>query len=431
MHNGDNAVAARSPMKVRNGWWPMLASLMLAVPLVACGADPQSSTDTEQSISETSAPAEVPTPADPSTSQPPDSAAPELVEIAGLSSDPRITPAGLLASPEQCRIEDLSMERSDSSSGFPRPPEVDTTSNTKLLVVPVSTSDLKFGSADEEFLANSLQGTRDYYLAMSGGNVTVEWELLPLEDWPEFDVSAQNFVGGGQFSSREPAAQRVADWVSEKYPEADFDLLAIYFPADDSILFGEALDVSFAGRDGRVPALIVGGGYVRFWEVTAHEIGHSWLGLEDLYSFEDNTLPLGDWDLMQLALLVRGKTLVAWNRWLAGWLPDSSVRCLIEPGETVHYLASFAEGVGEPQMVVVPTGTGSAIVIETRRRSEFDDVDPTLIVYSVDTNNRSGFIPIRLDAEIIESGSSSTVGSVTVSLLDRADEGDLVSVSIL
>jgi hypothetical protein len=398
------------------------------VTLVGCGPGSQPTNETEAPTTEAS---EGSTTSQPISTYTMPSSSSTFAIVAGLVDDPRITRSEELPSADSCRIEDVTNESIDTSSGFPRPVSAVTDINTRLLVVPVSTRDLTFGPQDQEYLDKSLEGTRDYFNAMSGSTVTIEWEIMPSVDWPSFDISAQELVGGGQFTTRLPAAQKVVDTISSKYQPSDFDLLAVYFPSDDSILFGEALEVDFGPGRGPVNALIVGGGYVRFWEVMAHEIGHSWLGLEDLYSFEDNSQPMGDWDLMQQSLLVRGKTLTAWNRWLVGWVPHSSVRCVLETGTTVHYLAPLSEGVDQPQMVVVRTGDSSALVVEARRASEYDDVESTTIVYTVDTENRTGFVPIRLNAELVEVGDSATVGNVSVSLLDRSVEGDLVSVTVL
>ena len=393
--------------------------------IVGCGTESQLAGETKVITTETSEVLTLPESRSSSTT------ATTSVSFAGLAEDPRITRAEELPTADSCQIEDVTNESIDASSGFPRPASSVTDTNTKLLVVPVSTRDLIFGSQDVEYLNKSLEGTRNYFSAMSNSTATIEWEILPPDDWPSFDVLAQELVGGGQFTTRLPAAQKVANAISSKYEASDFDLLAIYFAADDSILFGEALEVEFGSTRKSVNALIVGGGYVRFWEVMSHEIGHSWLGLEDLYSFEDNSQPMGDWDLMQQSLLVRGKTLTAWNRWLAGWVPDTSVRCVSDAGTTSHFLAPLSAGTDKPQMVVVKVSDSAVLVVETRRQSEFDNVESTTIVYTVDTENRSGFIPIRLNAELVGVGDSGIVGNVSVSVLDRSDEGDLVSVTVL
>lgn len=348
----------------------------------------------------------------------------------GLINDPRVSPDRDLAPVETCKISDVTTESIDASSGFPRPESAAPFSDFRLLVVPVSTSDLEFDEDDQQFVIKSLEETDAFYTYMSSSQVNLDWKILDEADRPRFSESAERLglIGGPQMT-RKPVVQRVADLIASDISPETFDALVVYFPADDSILFGEAMQVGFGKEAETIEAVIIGGGYTRFWEVLAHELGHSWLGLEDLYLFESSGMPLGAWDLMQLALLVKGKTLTAWNRWLASWIPDSSVRC-VSAGSTVHYLTPLSQGVDQPQLVAIPTSESSVIVIESRRASNYDEVEPTVIVYSVDTNNRSGFGPFELKAELTLVGQVETVGNVAIGLVDQSDEGDLVAVTV-
>lgn len=348
----------------------------------------------------------------------------------GLIIDPRVSPNRDLAPVETCKISDVTTESIDASSGFPRPESAAPLSGFRLLVVPVSTSDLDFDDDDRQFVVKSLEEADAFYSYMSSSLVDLDWKIFDEVDRLKFSESAERLgLFGGPQMTRKPVVERVVDLIESEISSETFDALVVYFPADDSILFGEAMQVEFGKETETINAVIIGGGYTRFWEVLAHELGHSWLGLEDLYLFETSGMPLGAWDLMQLALLVKGKTLTAWNRWLASWIPDSSVRC-VSAGSTMHYLAPLSEGVDKPQLVAIPTGEGSVMVIESRRASIYDEVEPTVIVYSVNTNNRSGFGPFELKAELTSVGQVETVGNIEIELIEQSDEGDLVAVTI-
>ena len=83
-----------------------------------------------------------------------------------------------------------------------------------------------------------------------------------------------------------------------------------------------------------------------------------------------------------------------------------------------------------PQMVVVPVSESAAVVVETRRITEFDKAGDKVVVYSVDTSFRSGFGPIRLVAELDVAGATAESGNVRVEVLERSAEGDLVGIVV-
>lgn len=189
-------------------------------------------------------------------------------------------------------------------------------------------------------------------------------------------------------------------------------------------------NVTTSGRD----LLGWGGGY---W--FAHETGHN-LGLPDLYAFSGaGHRFVGGFSLMGL-ISGHAREFFGWERWQLGWLDDAQVTCTATG--TSEVVLSPIERTGGMKMIVVPTGTTSAVVVESRRAEGFDTNGtwtPGVVVYFVDTSIGSGqgvlrVIPIN-DTDNSKSTAALTAGAsvnhsgVTVTFVSQDTDGDRVRVS--
>jgi len=131
------------------------------------------------------------------------------------------------------------------------------------------------------------------------------------------------------------------------------------------------------------------------WGIIAHELGHAWLGFEDLYLFKGG-FPLDKWDMMSQA----GTEFGGWSRFLAGWIDSNWVRCASPRSPSKHYLASLNADKSEdkPRILVTPLSDQSAIIAELRTPGTWQTYvkKPTLVVYQVETGVDHGSGPITL-----------------------------------
>jgi len=188
------------------------------------------------------------------------------------------------------------------------------------------------------------------------------------------------------------------------------------------------MNATTSGRD-----LSFWGGY---W--LNHEMGHS-MGLVDLYAYSGSGHRfVGGFSLMGL-ISGHAREFFAWERWVLGWIDDAQVSCA-QPG-TSEVVVSPVERSGGVKMVVVPTGTTSAIVIESRRAEGYDTngaFSPGVLAYLIDTAVPSGngvlrVLPIN-DADAskasapLQPGQSLSSGGVTVTFVSQDASGDRVRV---
>ena len=372
---------------------------------------------------------EMTTPLSTSTS----SEVPPTVEPA-LASDSRIAGTDLLTTSSECQIADIT--DSDSvTSGFPRPKSPDQYLSLRVLTVPMSTSDFLFDDEDLAFANTAIEKSATYWREMSYGRFELQATVLPKDNWVTLDQTAQQLgiVAGGPTTDYQSLIEKAITEVSQEIDTSSYDFFFVAMPAVDNFLFGQSValtDTFISDQGRRQTAIFVGGGYLRFWETVAHEIGHAGFDLEDLYSTEQQANLMGDWDIMQMAILVPSKEITTWSRWLLGWIPDTQIQCITVNGPYTLFIDPVEATTDLPKAIVVKTSDHSALVIETRRNAGYDVSGPATLVYTVDTSVRTGAGPYRYEGILANIGEELTIGNSTVSLADSNTEGDLLTVSV-
>ncbi|GES29688.1 M6 family metalloprotease domain-containing protein [Streptomyces angustmyceticus] len=140
--------------------------------------------------------------------------------------------------------------------------------------------------------------------------------------------------------------------------------------------------------------------------VLAHETGHVF-DLPDLYHRPqsgkgDWDTYVGDWDLMgsQFGL---APDPFAWHKWKLGWIADSQVDCVDLTSPALHSLRTLSapeepRAQRRPRLLVVRTGTDSALAIEARGAMGNDRAlcAEGVLVYRVRSRTPSGAGPVQV-----------------------------------
>ncbi|KAI1124049.1 M6 metalloprotease [Nemania abortiva] len=131
--------------------------------------------------------------------------------------------------------------------------------------------------------------------------------------------------------------------------------------------------------------------------VLNHETGHT-MCLPDYYPYNGSAtgLFIGGWNLMGL---ISGPSpdYFTWDKWRLGWLADSQVDCVAEPGQTSHVLTPV-EVAGGIKAVVVKHNDTDALVIEARSSTGLDKMSCAtgLLLYTVSTRIETGYGPVKV-----------------------------------
>ena len=403
---------------------PLLA--LLPILLIACSTE--TTTDTSPTVTPSTNSTEVATTsvvATTSTTEP---------TVSRLSTDQRLSSAQILDESERCQIADITPYEG-SSSGFPRPIENKLFQDLRVLVVPISVRDYLFSDEDLKLTETGLTKSAEFWNSMSYGKFNLESTILPKESWPIFDETAEQLglISSGPMTDYQAFVEIAMTRLPEKMDTSKFDIFFVALPAVNDFLMGQAMRLGegfISDKEVQQNAIFVGGGYLNFWEVTAHELGHVGFGLEDLYSFETQNNIFGDWDIMQMAILVPSKEITSWSRWIAGWLDNSQVQCLEKQDSATLFIEPIEVASTQPKMIVVRTSPNSVLVAESRRNLGYDVSGSSILIYTVDTSISHGSGPYKFEGTLKEIGETLTVGSISFSLADTDVDGDLVSISI-
>lgn len=369
-------------------------------------------------------------------------------------------PSSDLPKLDLCRITQGSNPLGVLRTGFPRSQEL-TLENNKAIVqlIYVDFSDLSDSKPPSEDVAFFSEGVDAFFDAMSDNQVDFEWRYQNRYIRMPKPISAYGLTraGGGNFTQFVQDAITLADPVVD-FTEVDF-VVAVMPP---NVTRSQA-DVSpalvnpespFRTNEGKIFRATLAAADTRFKEgylLIAHEFGHL-LGLQDYYNlawnqsmgYHEQFSFMGQFDNMNFAT-GNSREWTAWNRWALGFLSDNKVICLANgsPLRSEFKLVPGSASTAGLQMVVIPTSTNAAIVIESRRNLRYDSLASSisngLLVYRIDTSLTSGRGPIRVipkptssdlflaDAPLRE-GQSMTVDGFTISNIRSASTWDVLQV---
>ena len=362
-----------------------------------------------------------------------------------LATDPRITPTSALTAVDICKTEDMTPDYLEGGveqhrNGFPRPANsAYGKTSAKILVIPLSFSDLPFTSqkakglssqkSDTEALESVIPEIKEVYREISGGRFELIIDVLPKADWWVFDQKSP-FETGGRVNNF-PKIMELIEIHKSTFNLDLYDTYVFLIGNDISGTFGSISgqagfgEKKSKGQTGTFNlALLVSG----WWTpgVWVHELGHSLFAFEDLYLFNQNSetsrsieieVPLR-WDLM--ADLTRGNFL-EWNKFLMGWTFDSEVRCLTDQKSSIHYLSTSGSS-RDSKLLTMNLSPGVNLGAESRISSS---TSSGLLLYTVNTHISHGQGPILAQKTLILKGQSKSWQGWQFKVLESDADGIL------
>ena len=350
-----------------------------------------------------------------------------------LYSDPEITNVNYLLNLQECQLRDATpMLPSIISSGFPRSGSLRSgLGQLEVLVIPVNFTDLAFGPTDTQRKEAAYATVNSFYSAMSYGKAAVKMTLAPSNAW----------VNTGGTVEQSGIINTTPQWDASNFYR---NVIEIYL-SNNTISGYDVVEVTTA-----YSTLFVGGGSANqagggiygtgksfagiqtlgsktiSWSIIAHELGHAWLGFEDLYLFKGG-FPLGNWDLMS-----SGTEFSGWSRFLAGWIEPNWVRCANPRTPTRHYLSALnaEKSDDKPRILILPLNSQSAIIAELRTPTAWQTniKSPTLVVYRVDTGIEHGNGPIVLIGTTDQIGGTISTDGIKVTIKGLDNSGVVVDI---
>jgi len=360
------------------------------------------------------------------------------VPVSAMRTDSTITPVAKLSSPDACRISDATP--GEISSGFPRTAGlVPSSGKIKILVIPVIFSDLEFTDSDLGYVKNKYQKVADYYNETSFGAVTLEATYADKVSWVNLGTSLEQngFINAPAQTNRVLFYRNVIDLYESKKSLAGFDIVEVVTSNTNlfDVGYGFTPGESQYGTRKTFGGILSTGAAVFAWDTLAHELGHAWLGFEDLYFFATSLETragypvIGAWDLMG-RINSQQRELSGWSRWLADWINSSSVRCVESTSPSRHFLEPLAakQTSTSAKILVFKLTSNAAIVVEYRAESKYNETSAKLLVYKVDTTYSHGQGPMRLVADIGRAGTAVSIDTIKITLQKIDSTGVVVNI---
>ena len=351
-----------------------------------------------------------------------------------LYSDPEITDVKNLLNLQECRIRDATSRPSSvNSSGFPRSSSLRSGSGQlEVLVIPVNFTDLAFSANDANAMEAAYTKVNTFFSAMSYGKAAVKMTLAPSSSWVDIGgtVEQNGLINTPPQWDGSNFYRKVIEIYLRNNTISGYDVVEVTTAYSTRFWGGQAMQagVGIYGTGKSFAGIQHFGSSAQRWDVVAHELGHAWLGFEDLYLFKGGA-PLLNWDTMSSS----GSEFSGWSRFLADWMDITWVRCASPRSVTRHYLAALNADKSDsnPRMIVLPLDSQSAVIVELRTPTVWQTYvkSPTLVVYRVDTGIDHGNGPITLVGTTEQHGGTITSDGVKITVKGINTSGVIIDIS--
>jgi len=356
-----------------------------------------------------------------------------------------------------CRLPDGDPQLTNMTIGFPLPQgRVDFSKKNVVQILPVSFSDIPATTNPLVDYDNGISGMKNFWESQSFVGTQIEvrspttYKQLPN---PVLSYGLSSSLFGFQ---SEKYAEFVKLVISQYENEINFSNVSTIVVVVPLSVTGDQIGTwvvdtqrTFVTNEGNIYNYMLTGTGERKNESSmwVHEYGHA-LGLTDMRFVDpvNSTIQrpegLGVFDIMGSGQAAP-ETLL-WSRFLLNVLAPGQALCITQPGTSTHWIRPIEQREPDLKGLIIPTGTYTAIAIESRRSYGYDSFlsprDQGVLVYTVDTRIPYKRSPMQLivpsrtvdrewytDAALKLNESVSTNGW-KVTVVESGDFGDVVKV---
>ena len=376
-----------------------------------------------------------------------------------VSSKPSTMPTGSTQyeNLSTCRLPDGDPQLTNMTIGFPLPQgRVDFTKKAVVQILPVSFSDIPATTNPLMDYDNGISGMKNFWESQSFVGTQIEvrspttYKQLP-NSVLSYELSSSLF--GFQSQKYFEFVKLV---VSQYENEINFSnvstIVVVVPPSTSAAQIGTwVVDTqrTFATNEGTIYNYMLTGTGDRKNEASmwVHEYGHA-LGLTDMRFVDsvNSTIQrpegLGVFDIMGSGQAA--PEILLWSRFLLNVLAPGQILCITQPETSTHWIRPIEQRNPDLKGLIIPTGTYTAIAIESRRSYGYDSFlsprDQGVLVYTVDTRIPYKRSPMQLivpsrtidrewytDAALKLNESVSTNGW-KITVVESGEFGDVVKV---
>jgi len=357
---------------------------------------------------------------------------------------------------ELCKVKENNSNRNNSafvlSAGFPGNSSLATKTGTvKWALIPIDFPDMKGESNFKARVDSQMKQLSDWFNVVSEGKFKVEWVVA--DNWVTLPGSTSQYAipqsvnldkaanGPKLFKDAMAAADPVFNF-------SNIQTVNFILPAGQKFI-GEssqgfpwdAAVKDLTTNEGKISSFSIPGDFFdqlnrQYWSYWAHEFGHA-MGVAHIGSSREPN-PYMNLDIMgnQDGF---AKELSGWTRFVNGWLDDQKVYCqeISKLTSTELALIPLSDSTAGIKMAVVPVSATKAVVIESRRETQFACTMPSkkngVLVYLYDATKSHGenfFSPVTPEGRSNESSSNCPVVPYPDSLLYKDQKITVEGVTI-
>jgi len=308
------------------------------------------------------------------------------------------------SSTSACKLQNV---RQDALSlGFPRPANrLKNKGTVKIQVLFANYPDQP--ALDKNYAEGLLElfseEAQNFYTNASYGQVKIQF--IPAKFWVTMN-NPSTYYSNYALNNDATNTAFLTEVVSKADAKIDFSKVNGFLVLSNPMAFELKALIAFTGGipvDGKnlTNGITIGSELFTFGAFAhnsvIHEMGHGF-GLVDLYDVSQLGKSPGDnfagrWSVM--SYMPSGTDFFGWEKYVIGWIKDKEIICG-KPNKTIELSPMHKKG--GTKLVVIPTSTSEAIVIENRTRNKNDANIPGsgIVVYSINTTIPTGQGPIKV-----------------------------------
>lgn len=301
-----------------------------------------------------------------------------------------------------CRLPDGDPQLTNMTIGFPLPQgRVDFSKKTVVQLLPVSFSDVAANSNPLKDYDNGISAMKKFWESQSFVGTEIEikspntYKQLPN---PVLSYELSSGLSGVQADKYSAFVRYV---ISQYESEINFSGVGVVVIVVPLSVTAEQIGTwivytqgTFSTNEGNIYNYMLTGTGDRKNESSmwVHEFGHV-LGLTDMRFVDPQNSAiqrpegLGVFDIMGSGNPAP-ETLL-WSRFLLNILAPTQVLCISKPSTSTHWIRPLANRNVDLKGLIIPTGTYTALVVESRRSYGYDSFlsprDQGVLVYRIDT----------------------------------------------